>query len=68
MVPCQSKVENVRVKDLGKLKSHKPPNPIKRMNKNLSINRYTLLEIKIVIEDLLIQNYLKKSVKQSNPC
>ena len=55
MAPCQSirfYVENVRVKDLGKLKSHKPPNPIKRMDKNLSINRHTLLDIIIIIEDL----------------
>ena len=59
MVPCQSirfYVGKVRVKDLGKLKSHKPQNPIKRMNKKLSINRYTLLDIIIIIEDSLRQN------------
>ena len=37
------------------------------MNKNFSINRYTLLDIEIIIEDSLRQKYLKKGVKQSNP-
>ena len=52
LVQCQSnrfQVEKVRVKDLGKLKSHNPHNPIKWMNKNLLINRKTLLEILIII-------------------
>ena len=44
------------VNDLGKLKSHKPQNPIKQMNKNFSINRNTLFETIIIIEDSLKQN------------
>ena len=53
LFPCQSnkfQMGKMRVNDLGKLKSHKPPNPIKRMNKNLSINRHILLDILITIE------------------
>ena len=56
------------VKDLGKLKSHKPQNPIKWKNKNFSINGYTPFDIIIIIEDSLRQKQLKKGVKQSNPC
>ena len=63
-------MERVRVKYLGKLNSHKPQNPIKRMNKNFSINRYTLLDILIVddiaaSEDILGEIILYKTLREN---
>ena len=52
----------MRVKDLGKLKSHKPQNSVKRMNKTLGITRYTLNEILNIIEQSHIE---KNPIKES---
>ena len=59
MIPCQSskfQMGKMRVKYLEKLKSHKPQNPVKWMNKNLWFNRYTLLDILRIIEYSLRKN------------
>ena len=58
----------MRVKDLGKLKSHKPQNPIKRMNKTLGITRYTHNDILNIIEQSHSEKTLIKGVKKNNPC
>ena len=50
------------VKDLGKL------NHVKRMNKNMWINRYTLLDILKIVEYSHSEKYLIKGVKKNNPC
>ena len=71
LVSCQSnrfQVGNVRVKVLGKLKSHKPQNLAKRTNKNLGINRYTLFDILNIIEYSPRENQIIKGVKKNNPC
>jgi hypothetical protein len=56
------------VKVLRKLKSHKPQNPLKQMNKTLRINRYTLFDIPDIMEYSPSENYFIKEVKKNNPC
>ena len=58
----------MRVKDLGKLKSHKPQSPAKQMNKTLRITRYTLNDILNIIEQLHSERKIIKGVKKNNPC
>ena len=70
LVPCQSNRfygGKVRVKVLGKLKSHKPQNPVKWMKNDLGFNRYTLLDILNIIGYSHSENYLIKGVKKHNP-
>ena len=55
------------MKDLGKLKSHKPQNPAKRMKNNLWIIRYTLLDILNIIEYSHGENYIIKGIQKDNP-
>ena len=71
MVPCQSdnsQMEKMKVKDLGKLKSHKPQNPVKQLNKNLRITKYTLNDILNIIEQSHSEKNIMKGVKNNNPC
>ena len=58
----------IKVKDLGKLKSHKPQNPAKRMNKTLGITRCTLSDILNIMEQSHGEKNLIKGVKKNNPC
>ena len=50
------------------VESYKLQNPVKQMNKNLGINRYTLFDILNIIEYSPSENYLIKGVKKNNPC
>ena len=71
IIPCQSnrfQIGKVWVKVLGQLKSHTPQNPVKLMNNDLGINRYTLLDILNIVEYSHGENQLIKGVKKNNPC